>query len=107
MVVAVKHFMVILRGNTFRVFTDHKPLLSWLTRSAANDRHARWLVTLQDMTFDIHYVKGVDNVLADLMRRPTGIAKSSYEDLHDQVSINSVTTLASAQAIRPHRYERE
>ena len=43
-----------------------------------NDRHARWLVTLQDMTFTIHYVKGEDNVLADLMSKPDGIEKSSF-----------------------------
>ena len=105
MVVAIKHFRVILRGNTFRVFTDHKPLLYWLTRPPANDRHARWLVTLQDMTFDIHYVKGVDNVLADLMSRPTGIAKSSYEDLHDQVSINSVSMGILSERLRDAQTE--
>ena len=91
MVTPVKHFRVILRGSTFRVYTDHQPLVYWLTHPPVNDRPARWLVALQDISFDIHYVKGIDNVLADLMSRPNGIDKSSYEELHDEVRVNAIS----------------
>ena len=87
---SIKHFKVILQGYKFRIFTDHKPLTYWLSRPSANDRHARWLVSLQDMDFSIHYVKGIDNVLADLMSRPAGVNKSSYAQLHNDIQINAI-----------------
>ena len=105
MVAAVKHFRVILRGCVFRVYTDYKPLLHWLSRPSVNDRHARWLVTFQDMTFTIHYVKGEDNVLADLMSRPPGIEKSSFQELYNSININSVTQSILSEKLKDAQTE--
>ena len=97
---AAKHFRVILTGAVFRLFTDHKPLVQWLNRPPVNDRHARWLVTLQDMNFDIHYVEGKNNVLADLLSRPPGVEKSSFEALHKEVYVNAIALGVLSEKLR-------
>ena len=88
---AVLHFRTLLLGVPFTVYTDHQTLCSWLTVKPVNERHARWLVKLQDMQFQIKYVKGEDNVLADLMSRPSGVNKSSYEELSENLGLNAIT----------------
>ena len=97
---AIKHFRVILTGATFRLFKDHKPLNHWLTRPPVNDRHARWLVSLQDMNFDIHYVEGKYNVLADFLSRPIGAEKSSFEVLHNEVNVNAIALGVLSEKLR-------
>ena len=53
MVTSIKHFRVILQGNSFELYTDHQPLTYWLERPSVNDRHSRWIVALQDMDFKV------------------------------------------------------
>jgi hypothetical protein len=48
MVTSILHFRNILIGTPFTLWTDHKPLMSWLVRPPKTERHARWLVKLQD-----------------------------------------------------------
>ena len=80
MVLAVKHFRHLLIGTPFTVYTDHKPLLKWLTRPPVSERHARWLTQVQDIIEKIEYIPGPDNVLADLLSRPRGLLKSIKDD---------------------------
>ena len=82
-VCAVLHFKPILAGTTFTVWTDHKALEAWNINKPTSDRMARWLVKIQDLTFEIKYIKGEENVLADLLSRPGDLAKASFEELHD------------------------
>jgi hypothetical protein len=90
LVTSVLHFRNILLGMKFTIFTDHKPLKQWLKKPPVNERHARWLVRLQDMTFEIEYIEGRKNVLADLMSRPPNVAKSSYEELHSEINVHAI-----------------
>ena len=92
MVLAVKYFRHLLVGTSFVVYTDHKPLTKWLSKPPVNDRHARWITQVQDLIQDIQYVKGVDNVLADLLSRPRGLLKSVKDELPVK---NMNTTVAS------------
>ena len=67
----VKKFHSYLYGATFTLETDHQPL-SYLKTYAAdgkNGRLTRWTLFLQDYNFNIAYIRGKDNILADYLSR--------------------------------------
>eukprot|EP00035_Acanthoeca_spectabilis_P020257 m.431879 g.431879 ORF g.431879 m.431879 type:complete len:1002 (-) comp17364_c0_seq1:98-3103(-) len=71
---AVRHFRYHLWGSPFRVrlFTDHQSLQHLTTQQTLSGRLWRWYEELADLTFEIEYVKGSSNVVADaLSRLPT------------------------------------
>ena len=89
------HFGTILIGRKFTVHTDHKPLCEWLHKKPANERHTRWLVKLQDMQFDIKYIEGKHNIVADCLSRPEGAEKLSYEGPVKNLMVGAVRAMAS------------
>ena len=90
LVSAVLHFRHILIGEEFVVYTDHKPLVYWLQRPPVNERHARWMVKVQGLHFTIKYVEGAYNFVADVLSRPSGLEKVSYQELHDHIKLNAI-----------------
>ncbi len=65
MVLALKNFRHRLIGRQFTVYTDHRPLTYWLVRPPPSERHARWIIAVQDLNFAITYLPGEDNMEAD------------------------------------------
>ena len=101
MVISIQHFRPILTARKFVLHSDHRPLEHWLSTKPANERHARWMVKVQDMDFSVKYIKGEDNVLADLMSRPPGLEKTSLEDFHAEVrEINAVHLIDNLTEIK-------
>ena len=88
---ACKHFRVVLVGRPFTVYTDHKPLLYLMSKEPPNERYARWIVRMQDLQFNVKYIEGKDNVLADMMSRPEGVVKSSLQEMH-QVRVSEISS---------------
>lgn len=82
MFLAVKHFKFMLQGRKCHIYTDHKPLTYAFQQKPekANDRQARQLDYVGQMTTDIRHVKGAENVTADLLSR--------IESLHTRTDIN-------------------
>ena len=97
MVLAILHFKHILLGIPFTLYTDHRSLQWWFLRPPVNERHARWIVKIQDMIFRVVHIDGKENVLADLMSRPGGLSKSSCEALHETMTINAITSEISGE----------
>jgi hypothetical protein len=65
-------FRQYLVGSIFVVKTDHNSLKYFLDQKDLNERHQKWVSKVQAFDFDIEYVKGKKNVVADaLSRRPT------------------------------------
>ena len=58
-----------LFGAQFRVFTDHKPLLSLFTQAMTNVKIQRWGILLAEYGATIHYCEGKRSVTADLLSR--------------------------------------
>ena len=63
----VVHIDHLLRDRKFTILSDHKNLTS--IKQAANPMIVRWHLALQELDFNIEFVPGVDNVIADAMSR--------------------------------------
>ena len=66
---AIEKLMVFLYGREFTLLTDHRPLVFMQNEKMNNGRVMRWSLFLQDMSFKIESIKGVDNMLADCLSR--------------------------------------
>ena len=88
----------ILQGVKFRWLTDHKGLIYLLNQKNLSGRQARWLEKISSFTFEVVYIAGSENVVADALSRiysndsvGTERAKSehTYHDVVDDDTINS------------------
>ena len=62
-------------GNRFRVRTDHNSVKFFLEQKQLQERRQEWISKIQAYDFDIEYVKGKNNVVADaLSHRPATLA---------------------------------
>ena len=77
---ALAKFRQYLVGNRFRVRTDHNSLRFFLEQKQLQERQQKWVNQIQAYDFDIEYVKGKNNVVADaLSRRPTTLSLMSLD----------------------------
>lgn len=93
MYLAVKHFKFMLQGRKCHIYTDHKPLTYAFQQKPekANDRQARQLDYIGQVTTDIRHVKGAENVAADLLSRIQSLHSSAeihYDALADDQEID-------------------
>lgn len=58
-----------LYGAQFTIFTDHKPLKCLFMKELRNSRIQRWAVLMAEYAAPIEYMKGNDNVWADMLSR--------------------------------------
>ena len=68
-VYALKTWRPYLHGAAFRVQTDHHPLKYLETQSELSRRQQRWLETLSEFEFEIEYLRGKWNLVADALSR--------------------------------------
>lgn len=66
---AVKYFRPYLFGRKFLVQTDHQPLKWLYSLKDPNQRIIRWKISLGEYEFDVEYLKGKDNKVADFLSR--------------------------------------
>ena len=66
---AVLKFKFYLYGREFIVQSDHSPLTSLNKMKNDNDRLMRWSLSLQPYAYSVDFIKGSDNVGADLLSR--------------------------------------
>ena len=63
---ALIKFRIYLVGNKFVVKIDHNSLRYFLTQKDLNERKKKWVSNIITFYFDIEYVKGKNNVVADV-----------------------------------------
>ena len=68
-VFALKTWRHYLYGEKFEVYSDHKSLKYIFTQKDLNSRQRRWMETLEDYDFALHYHPGKANVVADALSR--------------------------------------
>ena len=66
---ALKRWRHILIGSQVTIRTDHTPLLHLITQKHISDKQARWLMFMNQFNLQLEHVKGVDNIIADLISR--------------------------------------
>lgn len=66
---AVKHFRPYLFGKKFKIFTDHRPLVHLFGMTNPSSRLTKFRLILEEYDFEVNYVKGKDNVVADALSR--------------------------------------
>jgi hypothetical protein len=69
---SMRHFRFLLEGRKFRILTDHKPLVSAMTRVSPpwSNRQQRHLSFLAEFTSHLSHTSGSSNVVADTLSRP-------------------------------------
>jgi hypothetical protein len=98
-VYALKEWRPYLHGSRFVIKTDHHPLRYLDTQSNLSKRQMRWMETLQEYDYEIVYVQGKFNVVADVLSRinesPSTALYVGSEDDDDSnmVALNVVGTV--------------
>lgn len=59
----------ILQGAKFKWITDHKGLIHLLKQKNLSGRQARWCEKISEFDFDVEYIVGTENVVADALSR--------------------------------------
>jgi hypothetical protein len=75
-VAEIKHFRYMLEGQSFTVFTNHRPLAGALSRRSDpwSSRQQRHLSFIAEFSPTIRHIAGQYNVVADTLSRPSGAA---------------------------------
>ncbi|KII68404.1 Retrovirus-related Pol polyprotein from transposon 17.6 [Thelohanellus kitauei] len=68
---ATKKWRHHLLGRRFLLLSDHNPLTYLKSFNDAHSRRSRWLMHLSQFDFDIQYIRGKHNVIADSLSRST------------------------------------
>jgi hypothetical protein len=66
---ALTKFRQYLVGSKFMVKTDHNSLKYFLEQKDLSERQQKWVTKVQAFEFDIEYVKGKKNIVADALSR--------------------------------------
>jgi hypothetical protein len=99
-VYALKEWRPYVHGSCFVIKTNHHPLRYLDTQSNLSKRQMRWMETLQEYDYEIVYVQGKFNVVADAFSRinespSTALYVGSEDDEDsDVVALNVVGTVS-------------
>ncbi|GFW87402.1 retrovirus-related Pol polyprotein from transposon 17.6 [Trichonephila clavipes] len=66
---ALNFFRPFLLGRKFKIFTDHKPLAGFLSDKNPSSKILRSKLALEEFNYDIHYIRGSLNSVADHLSR--------------------------------------
>jgi hypothetical protein len=107
-VALLRKFQPMLQGVKFEILTDHKALEHLMTQKNLSARQARWLDALSQLDFQIRYIEGATNILADSLSRiyseearGTEQANSEYVSEAPSNDEDEHETCASEGVIRP------
>lgn len=92
-----------LMGSKFKVHTDHKSLQHFKTQPMLSGRQTRWKDTIAQFDFDIEYIEGKANVVADGLSRRVDHHHSSQLLSLMCFQLEAVPAPAVTSAVRPSR----
>ncbi|GFX64535.1 retrovirus-related Pol polyprotein from transposon 412 [Trichonephila clavipes] len=84
---ALNFFRPFLLGRKFKVFTDHKPLAGFLSNKNPSSKFLRWKLALEEFNYDIHYIRGSLNSVADHLSRYINNITIALPDSKDLINM--------------------
>ena len=78
-VLACRNYHHYLWGATFTIYTDHQPLTSIFKKKTKSPRMSRWILEMREYQYNIKYLKGKYNLVADPLSRPVKIIQRQPE----------------------------
>jgi hypothetical protein len=88
LVFAINKLRPYLLGAKFTAYTDHKPLRSLFTKDFQSTKIQRWAVLLDKYGVSIEYIKGKNNVKADMLSRLTNAMGKGQDQDKTQAKID-------------------
>lgn len=85
-VFAVNYFRPQLYGRKFKIVTDHAPIKYLNSKCKGKEfsqRNQRWLLKLQEIIYEIDYLQGKDNKVADYLSRLENVPPISDTNDHE------------------------
>ncbi|KII65807.1 Transposon Tf2-6 polyprotein [Thelohanellus kitauei] len=103
-ILAIRKFRHYLLGKKFTLFTYHNPLTYLKSVKNINGRRARWILELEEYEFEIQYVPGKSNTVADgLSRSVAAVSVGSSIDFpveqQQDAAINKIKLFLSSHEI--------
>ena len=93
-IIALKTWRHFLYGRKFIIQTDHHSLVHFMKQPNMSNRQARWSELLSQYDFEIQYVPGNTNVVADALSR-----RADHEPIQVETSaLNQVTTVVTVDS---------
>jgi RNase H-like domain found in reverse transcriptase/Integrase zinc binding domain len=92
-VYALKEWRPYLHGSQFVIKTDHHPLRYLDTQTNLSKRQMRWMETLQEYDYEIVYVQGKFNVVADALSRISESPSSELYTVEDEEEISEAMAM--------------
>ncbi len=92
----IRHFRHMLEGRDFQLHTDHKPLVTAISRISEpwSARQQRHLAAIAEFTSDLRYLPGPQNVVADALSRPPepAAAAAAAAAMEDPIDFQAMAT---------------
>ncbi|GFX17471.1 integrase catalytic domain-containing protein [Trichonephila clavipes] len=82
-------------GRKFKVFTDHKPLAGFLSNKNPSSKILRWKLALEEFNYDIHYIRGSLNSVADHLSRYINNITIALPDSKDLINMQREDSVLS------------
>ncbi|GFS71996.1 retrovirus-related Pol polyprotein from transposon 17.6 [Trichonephila clavipes] len=92
---ALNLFRPFLLGRKFKVFTDHKPLAGFLSNKNPSSKILRWKLALEEFNYDIHYIRGSLNSVADHLSRYISNITIALPDSKDLINMQREDSVLS------------
>ncbi|GFU73876.1 transposon Tf2-9 polyprotein [Trichonephila clavipes] len=92
---ALNFFRPFLLGRKFKVFTDHKPLAGFLSNKNPSSKILRWKLVLEEFNYDIHYIRGSLNSVADHLSRCINNITIALPDSKDLIKMQHEDSVLS------------
>ncbi|GFY13827.1 retrovirus-related Pol polyprotein from transposon 17.6 [Trichonephila clavipes] len=91
---ALNFFRPFLLGRKFKVFTDHKPLAGFLSNKNPSSKIC-WKLALEEFNYDIHYIRGSLNSVADHLSRCINNITIALPDSKDLINMQHEDSVLS------------
>ncbi len=82
-----------LWGTRFTIVTDHQPLVSIFKRKTKFPRMNRWILEMREYQYNIQFVKGKHNHVADSLSRPVLVIQHPPEAFRQGKSREEIRAL--------------